>query len=475
MANENVLSKRYASPTINQIFSERGRFLAEREFWIAAMKIQAELGLKIPGEEIAKYETAKETIDFEQTALLEGKLKHDVKARIESFVQTAGAGEYLHQGLTSRDLTDNVEQMQIKKAGKIIFGKYVAVLQQFSDQAARYDSLVLAARTHHQPAQPTLLGRRMAMWGEELYHHLLQFEFFLETYPLRGLKGAVGTQKDLLALLGSPEKVDQLEKKVASLLGFGQVMNSPGQVYPRSLDYQLISQLALLSSAAENFAKGMRLMSGLELAAEGFVEGQVGSSAMPHKMNARSSERICGLAELQKMYAEGASRLSGDQWEEGDVSCSVVRRVLIPDSFYVADGICETTLSVLGKMGVYEERVSREVRRHLPFLLTSEILMLAVRQGMGRERAHEIIKDHAVKEAIRLKKEGGENRLWEELSSQAEFQAVGINKERLDQLLLDKENLVGRAKFQIDQFREKVEPFLKKYSAYTGYNGGKVA
>ncbi|MCK4520964.1 MAG: adenylosuccinate lyase, partial [Nanoarchaeota archaeon] len=375
MSNQNILSERYAAKPINDIFSERGKSIAERELWIAVMKSQKELGVDIPSEAIEKYEKAKDDIDLELIKSIETTTKHDVKAKIEAFVKAAGAGEHIHKGMTSRDLTDNVEQMQIKKASGIIFGKYVSVLRHMVDKAKEYKNIILTARTHHQAAQPTLLGRRFSMWAEELLSHLNGFESFTETYPLRGIKGPVGTQFDMLTLLGDDKKVAKLEKRVAEELGFKKVLDSTGQMYPRSLDYALVSNLALLSSACENFAKGIRLMSGYELVTEGFKEGQVGSSAMPHKMNTRSSERICSFSELLKMYADGASRLSGDQWEEGDVSCSALRRVIIPDSFYTSDGLCETTLTVLNNMGAYPAVIDKETDKYLPFLATTEILM----------------------------------------------------------------------------------------------------
>jgi adenylosuccinate lyase len=338
MANYNVLSERYATAAVNAIFSERGKTIAERELWIAVMKAQRSLGVNIPAGDIARYEAAKDDVDLDAIRAIERKTKHDVKAKIEAFVKASGAGEHIHKGMTSRDLTDNVEQLQIRRAARLVLGKYVAVLRRFLDRAQEYEGIVLTARTHHQPAQPTLLGRRLAMWAEELTESLHAFEAFLADYPLRGIKGPVGTQFDMLVLLGSPDKVEELERQVARELGFARVLAAPGQVYPRSLDYRLVSHLAGLASACENFAKGMRLMSGYELVTEGFKEGQVGSSAMPHKMNTRSSERICGFAEILKMYADGASRLAGDQWEEGDVSCSVQRRVIVPDAFYASDG-----------------------------------------------------------------------------------------------------------------------------------------
>jgi len=474
MVNLNVLSQRYAGPEINTIFSEQGRNLAERELWLAVLKAQKELGLDIPEDAIAKYEAAKEKIDLEEIKRLEMVTKHDVKAKIQAFVKVAGAEEHIHKGLTSRDLTDNVEQMQFRKAAQVIFGKYAAVLRHFCDRAKVYENIILTARTHHQPAQPTLLGRRFAMWTEELYTHLKAFETFLDEYPLRGIKGPVGTQFDMLTLLGSVEKVKKLEQKVAASLGFKKVLEAPGQVYPRSLDYALVSQLALLGSACENFAKAMRLMAGYELVTEGFKEGQVGSSSMPHKMNTRSSERICGLAELLKMYADGASRLSGDQWEEGDVSCSVMRRIIVPDALYASDGLCETTLTVLNNMGVYPHMIHKELERYLPFLTTTEILMMAIQAGIGREQGHSIIKKYAVAEALQMRSEGHAPALAEKLAQDPVFKKAGITAERIQAVLKEQTHFLGNAREQIQSVTAKAGDLLRKYPQAAQYEPGEI-
>jgi adenylosuccinate lyase len=455
---------------MNEIFSERGKAIAERELWVAVMKAQRDLGVDIPAEDIAKYEAARESVDLELIRDIEQRTKHDVKARIEAFVREAGADEHIHRGMTSRDLTDNVEQMQIKKAAGVIFGKCVSILRHLTERANDYRDVVLTARTHHQPAQPTVLGRRFAMWGEELLGHLERFDSFVSDYPLRGLKGPVGTQSDLLALLGSADKVQELEQRIASGVGFANVLEAPGQVYPRSLDYELVSRLACLGSACENFAKGMRLMAGYELVTEGFQEGQVGSSAMPHKMNTRSSERICGFAELLKMYAGGASRIAGDQWEEGDVSCSVMRRVIIPDAFYSMDGLCETVLTVLNEMGAYPAMIEKELDRYLPFLATTEMLMLATKAGVGREAAHEVIKKHAVSEALRLRNTGsGENRLAELLAEDPVFSTAGIRSEDLSAVFSEVNHFVGRAKQQVDATCARADALVRKHPQEASY------
>ncbi len=474
MANTNVLSERYAGTEINGIFSETGRIAAERALWVAVMKAQKALGLSIPADVIEGYENAIHHIDLAFIRQREIETKHDVKAKIEAFVKASGEDEHIHKGMTSRDLTDNVEQMQFKQASQVILGRYVSVLRHLLACARKYRSIVLTARTHHQAAQPTLLGRRFAMWAEELLTHLMGFEDFLKAYPLRGIKGPVGTQFDMLTLLGSPDKVRKLERLVAEALGFENVLDATGQVYPRSLDYALLSRLALLGSACENFAKGMRLMSGYELVTEGFKEGQVGSSAMPHKMNTRSAERICGFSSLVKMYADGASRLSGDQWEEGDVSCSVVRRVVVPDSFYASDGLCETALTVLVNMGAYPVTIEKEVDRFLPFLASTEILMTAVKAGVGRETAHEAIKRHAVAEAMAMREKGASPRLAEKLAGDTVFKSAGITRKRIDAILTDKEHFVGNADRQIDSVMQKAESLLDRHAKAAQYEPGDI-
>ncbi len=469
MSNLNILSQRYATPEMNKIFSEKNKISLERNLWIAVMKAQKRLGVEIPSEEIEKYERAKKDINIEEIEEIERKTKHDVKAKIEGFVKVAGAEEHIHKGMTSRDLTDNVEQIQIKQASQLIFGKYISILRHMRDKSKEYKNLILTARTHHQPAQPTLFGRRIAMWAEELLVNLRDFERFIQNYPLRGIKGPVGTQSDMLKLLGSKKKVNELERMIAKELGFKKVLSATGQVYPRSLDYKLIANLSLIATANQNFSKGIRLMAGYELVTEGFQKGQVGSSAMPHKMNTRNSERINGFSELLKMYSNGASRLAGDQWEEGDVSCSVIRRVIIPDSFYASDGICETTLTVLNQMGAYPRTINQELDKYLPFLATTQILMIAVKRGLGREKAHEIIKHYTVKEALSMKEKGKKPQVLERLAEDENFKKVGITKELLHKILKDKKQFIGNAKNQINKVNRKINYMLKKYPEEAEY------
>jgi adenylosuccinate lyase len=465
-----VLAERYATDSVVEPYSPIGKIKRERDLWISVMKGQRKLGVNIPQGEIDKFIAARDNIDLDRIRALELTLKHEPQNKIKAFIEVAGAGEYLHWGMTSRDLTDNVEQQQNLDVSQIIFGKYVSILRHFIDKAQTYKSVTLTARTHHQAAQPTLLGRRFSMWAEELIEHLIKFEQFINDYPLRGIKGPVGTQSDMKTLLGSSEKVRELENMIAKELGFKRILDSPGQVYPRSLDYKLISDLALLTAAEENFVNGMRLMAGYELVTEGFKDGQVGSSAMPHKMNTRSSERVWSAAELVKTYNDGASRLSGQQWEEGDVSCSLMRRVIIPGAFFASDAICETTLTILNEMGIYPIIIDRELDKYLPFLATTQILAEAVKVGIGREEAHSIIKRHAKAVALEMRETGLEkNTLAERLGEEPLLNQKGITKQRVNEILKDNTRFIGDANLQIDKVSTRAKEIIDRYPQEANY------
>lgn len=473
MANLNALSERYVTGQINSIFSAESRILLERDFWILVMEALNEVGADMPLAEIEKYKAARHVFDLSQIKEIELLMKHDVMARLKHFNKVAEA-KGAHTPLTSRDDTDNVEQIQIIRAAKIVFGKYISVLRHFFDNAVEYSYLNLCARTHHQPAQMTLLGRRFSMWAEELLHHIEAFERFIENYPLRGIKGPTGTQLDLLSLLGSEEKIKQFEAIMAKKLGHSKFLVSTGQIYPRSLDYELISHLSLLASACANFAITIRLMAGYELMTEGFKKDQVGSSAMPHKMNTRSSERICGAAELLKIYADGASRISGNQWEEGDVSCSIVRRVIIPDSFYASDCVCETTLTVLNEMGSYPAILEKETDKYLPFLATTQFLGMMIKAGMERNAAHKIIKKYAVAEALKMREGITNNNLTALIAEDPDVKKQGLAINDFLAILSDKKHFTGRAKKQIEEVELKSQRILRKYAEEAKYEPEKI-
>ncbi len=456
----NVLAQRYASPAMRNLWSATGKVIMEREFWIAVMKAQRELGIKINQSEIKASEKAKAIVDLESIRLREEITKHDVKARLEEFADKAGH-QHAHKGMTSRDLTENVEQLQVHRSLSIILEKGIAALLALADKAEEYKKLPLTARSHNVPAQLTTLGKRMANWGEELERSLDSLSRLCATYPYRGLKGAVGTRLDQITLLGSVKKAEKLDQKVMEHLGAPANWESVGQVYPRSLDLEVISLLVRLAAAPSSFAKTLRIMAGHELLGEGFAKGQTGSSAMPHKMNSRSCERINGFHAILNGHLSMASSLSGDQWNEGDVSCSVVRRVALPDAFFAIDGLFDTLLTVLSQMEVFPNVIGNEAKRYLPFLLSTTFMMEAVKAGAGREDAHAAIKEHAVATVKDLRK--GKIRENDLAGRLAKDKRVGLKARAIQSLIKEGEKKIGAAEAQVDQFVKRARSWGERY------------
>jgi adenylosuccinate lyase len=451
----NILADRYASPALKAIWSPAGRIALERDFWIAVMKAQRDLGVAIPAATIADYERVKNDINPARIAARERVTLHDVKARIEEFSALAGH-ESIHLGLTSRDLTENVEQLQIRRSLALVRIKTAAALLALAKQARAHRALMLTGRTHNVPAQPTTLGKRFAMFGQELLAAFTRLDELTARYPMRGIKGAVGTQLDQLTLLGggasAAGKVARLETRVMKHLGLKTTLNAVGQVYPRTLDYEVVTALHQIAAAAASFATTLRLMAGQGLLTEGFQKGQVGSSAMPHKVNARNCERICGFATILSGYVTMTGALAGHQWNEGDVSCSVVRRVALPDAFYAIDGLLETYLTILRQMDIFPAAIAAENARNLPFLATTTILMEAVKAGAGRETAHEAIKSHALAAATAMRNGTGAPADTDLIGRLAGDARLKLTRARLESILQESARFVGAAPRQVDTF-----------------------
>ena len=468
----NVLSGRYASSAMNDIWSPAAKIVLERRLWIAVMTAQSELGLSIPVAAIADYESVLEQVDLQSISDRERVTKHDVKARIEEF-NGLGGHEFIHLGMTSRDLTENVEQLQIRKALLLVRDKSVAALTRLAALAAQYSDTAITGRSHNVPAQTTTLGKRFASAADELLLAYARIDELLARYPLRGIKGPVGTAQDMLDLFdGDASKLQALEEGVANHLGFTDVLTSVGQVYPRSLDFDVVSALMQVAAGPSSLATTIRLMAGLDLVTEGFRPGQVGSSAMPHKMNSRSCERVNGFAVLLRGYLAMTAELAGNQWNEGDVSCSVVRRVALPDSFFAVDGLFETFLTVLDDFGAFPAVIDRELDRYLPFLATTKILMAAVRAGVGRETAHEAIKEHAVSVALALREQGAaENDLLDRLAAD---ERLGLSLSDLRSLISKPLNFTGAATTQVQAVVERVGIIAARHPGASAYQPGDI-
>src|SRR5262245_43658599 len=463
----NVLASRYASDEMVAIWSPEAKVVAERRLWLAVLRAQALLGVEVPPGVVEDYERVLDDVDLSSIAARERVLRHDVKARIEEFNALAGH-EHVHKGMTSRDLTENVEQLQIRRSLELVFAHGVAVVARLAERAISYRDLVMAGRSHNVAAQATTLGKRFASAAEEMLLALTRLRSLIDRYPLRGIKGPMGTAQDMLDLFdGDTSKLSELERRVAEFLGFTEIFTSVGQVYPRSLDHDVVSALVQVGAGPSSLAHAMRLMAGQELVTEGFAPGQVGSSAMPHKMNTRSCERINGLAVVLRGYQSMVAELAGAQWNEGDVFCSVVRRVALPDAFFAGGGLFQTLLTVLDELGAYPAVIARELDRYLPFLATTKVLVAAVRRGVGRETAHEAIKEHAVAVALAMREKGAAtNDLFDRLAGD---ERLRLSRAEIDSLVGDPAAFTGMASAQVAAVAGRVATVVAEHPAAAAY------
>ncbi|MBD8868244.1 adenylosuccinate lyase [Nocardioides donggukensis] len=467
----NVLATRYAGADLAGIWSPEHKIVLERQLWIAVLEAQRDLGVAVPDGVVEDYRAVVDRVDLDSIAARERVTRHDVKARIEEFCALAGH-EHIHKGMTSRDLTENVEQLQVRASLELLRDRAVAALARLGRLAAEHETTVMAGRSHNVAAQATTLGKRFATVADEMLVAVERVEELLARYPLRGIKGPVGTSQDMLDLLdGDADRLAGLERRVAAHLGFERVLTSVGQVYPRSLDFDVVSALVQLAAAPSNLATTIRLMAGIELVTEGFQEGQVGSSAMPHKMNTRSCERVNGLAVVLRGHLSMVGELAGDQWNEGDVSCSVVRRVALPDAFFAADGLFQTFLTVLDEFGAFPAVIQRELDRYLPFLATTKVLMAAVRNGVGRESAHEAIKEAAVGVALDMRQGQTDNDVFARLAAD---DRLGLTERQLATLVAEPITFTGAAADQVQAVVRRVDELAARHPEAAGYVPGAI-
>ena len=471
MTVPNVLATRYAGADLAEIWSPEHKIVLERRLWIAVLKAQRDLGVDVPVGAVEAYERVVDQVDLASIAARERVTRHDVKARIEEFCALAGH-EQVHKGMTSRDLTENVEQLQVLNSLTVIRQRMVATLARLARLATEHEEMVMAGRSHNVAAQATTMGKRFASAAQEMLAALERLDELMVRYPLRGIKGPMGTAQDMLDLLGGDaSKLEDLEQRVAMHLGFTRTLTSVGQVYPRSLDFDVVSTLVQIAAGPSSLATTIRLMAGNELVTEGFKEGQVGSSAMPHKMNTRSCERVNGLAVVLRGQLSMVGELAGSQWNEGDVYCSVVRRVALPDSFFALDGLFQTFLTVLDEFGVFPAVVQRELDRYLPFLTTTKVLMTAVRNGVGREAAHEAIKEHAVAVALEMRQGLERNDLYERLAAD---ERLGLDADQVERLVSEPLEFTGAAVAQVREIVAQVQRVVDEDPRAAAYTPGAI-
>ena len=465
---------RYVSPEMQAVFSDKAKYTGWRRMWLAVAKGQRALGATksdgtalISEAQIKQLEENVSNINIEDARKFERITLHDVTAHKKAYeLQCPLAAGILHLGCTSRAITDNAELLQIRESLYIVLMKTANAIQYTTEQAETYKSLLTLGRTHFQPAQVTTVGRRIAMYGDDLFLALDELEHRLKTLSIRGIKGTVGTYTDMLAVFDqNQEKVDELEKMIAKELGFKESLHCIGQTYPRMMDYLISGSLGAVGIACAHFAQDTRLLQGPHEIEEPFENAQEGSSAMAYKRNPKNSERIGSL--IYRLLGCGIElgTMASQQWLEGSVNDSALRRLAIPEMFFATDAVLDLYMHNMRGIQVHPEIIQRDLDKMLPFMATNLFILEGVKKGGNRQKLYDLVHKHSQASNLEFYATGTLS-LISRLASDPEF-PLTVND--MNVILQDRSRFEGGAIAQTEEFVKRARERIKPYESQLGY------
>ena len=463
----NPLCSRYASRTMQHIFSEDFKFSTWRKLWIALAESEQELGLPITDAQIQQMRAHIDDIDYDMAAREEKRVRHDVMAHVLTYGACCpDAKPIIHLGATSCYVGDNTDIIQMREGLWQIRRLLVNTLNALADFMEKWKGQPTLAYTHFQAAQPTTVGKRATLWAQDLLMDLEALEHQLANLKLLGCKGTTGTGASFLELFhGDAEKVKQLEQLIAKRMDFDGVYPVSGQTYSRKVDFNVLSVLSGIAQSAAKFSNDIRLLSHLKEFDEPFESGQIGSSAMAYKRNPMRSERIASLSRYVMCDLMNPAITAATQWFERTLDDSANRRISIPEAFLAVDAILQLYTNVISGGSPYPKVMERHLMEELPFMATENIMMDCVERGGDRQELHEAIRQHSVAVAKEMKLNGGDNDLLDRIAADDRFP---MNRQELDDLL-DVHKFTGCAEGQTEDFlRQYVRPVLERYQDLMG-------
>ena len=453
------LSERYASEEMQYIFSPDMKFKTWRKLWIALAETEKELGLNITQEQIDELKAHAEDINYDVARERERIVRHDVMSHVYAYgVQCPKAKGIIHLGATSCYVGDNTDIIVMTEALKLVRKKLINVISELAGFADEYKALPTLAFTHFQPAQPTTVGKRAALWINEFMLDLEDLDHVLSTMKLLGSKGTTGTQASFLELFdGDNEKIDRIDPMIAEKMGFKECHPVSGQTYSRKVDTRVANVLAGIAASAHKFSNDIRLLQHLKEVEEPFEKNQIGSSAMAYKRNPMRSERIASLSRYVMIDALNPAMTSATQWFERTLDDSANKRLSIPEGFLAIDGVLDLMLNVVNGLVVNDKVIDKRLRSELPFMATENIMMDAVKAGGDRQELHERIRELSMEAAANVKQKGLDNNLLELI---ADDPAFNMSLEELKETM-DPSKYVGRAVRQVEVYlRDIIKPML---------------
>lgn len=453
------LSARYASRPMQELFSDDKKFRTWRRLWIALAEAEQELGLDITDVQIAQLREHAEDINYDVAKAREAKVRHDVMSHVYAYGQQCpDARGIIHLGATSCYVGDNTDLIVMHEALALLQKKIVAILAQLREFALKYKDMPTLAFTHFQPAQPTTVGKRAALWTQDLLMDYEEIQYLLDNKKLLGQKGTTGTQASFMELFdGDEAKASQIDALIASKMGYDSVFPVSGQTYTRKYDTRVLHALSGIAQSAHKFSNDIRLLQHMKEIEEPFEKNQIGSSAMAYKRNPMRSERIAALANFVMSDAMNPAMTASTQWFERTLDDSANRRMSVAEGFLATDGILDLYLNITDGLKVYPKVIEADLLRELPFMATENIMMDAVKAGGDRQELHEAIREHSMEAARQVKEFGRPNDLVDRIAGDPRF---GLTREQILESM-EPSRFVGRAPEQTEAFfREFVDPIL---------------
>jgi adenylosuccinate lyase len=455
---------------MSYLWSPSKKFSTWRRLWLALAEVEQEMGLDITDAQLAEMRAHLDDIDFDMAAKKEAEIRHDVMAHIHTFgVAAPSAMPIIHLGATSCYVGDNTDLIQLKESLLLVRRKLVKVLKLLKAFALKHRDLPTLGFTHFQAAQLTTVGKRCAMWTQDLAMDYNEISRVIADLPFRGVKGTTGTQASFLELFdGDHEKVKRLNVRVCEKMGFDKWVSVSGQTYTRKIDFLVLNTLSGLAQSAYKMCGDIRLLANLKEVEEPFEAGQVGSSAMAYKRNPMRCERVCSLARYLMNLPQCAANTHSSQWFERTLDDSAIRRIVLPEGFLAADVVLSTLASIADGLHVWPNVIRAHVNAELPFMATEVILMQGVKAGGDRQALHEAIRTHSMAAGMRVKEEGASNDLLERVAADPLFAAI---KDNLSDHV-DPHRFVGRAPEQVDEFMEDMlDPILRHFEVDSAARG----
>ena len=459
---ESPLSSRYASRYMLELFSATTRIRTWRKLWTELARAEMEMGLPITEEQVAALESHIEDIDFEAAAKREKEVRHDVMAHVYTYGLAAPeAAGIIHLGATSCYVTDNADLILYRDAMRYLRGELLKAMKNLAAFAEEYRAMPTLGYTHYQPAQLVTVGKRAALWLQDLRSDLEEVDFVLGSIPFLGCRGATGTEASLMELFdGDQAKIVEMNRRLTERFGFSRMWDVCGQTYPRKLDSRILNCLGAIAQSCYRMANDLRLLQHDRQVEEPFEKSQIGSSAMPYKRNPMRCERICSLSRYLMADTMNAAMTASTQWLERTLHDSAPRRISLPEGFLCADAILRLAQNVTDGLRVNEKIIARTVNEYLPFIATENLMMEAVKQGADRQETHEVIRRCSMEATARMKN-GQDCNLPELLAADPAF---SLTEEKI-RASLQPEKYTGRCAEQVEAFLETLKPVLADVEA----------